>query len=221
MRCPDCGTAVAETAKACPYCGRYLGVITTPKNAKSWLVKVALVLLGVILITGAAYVTLMHLQKETSGLPSHDYTAQWTPMDFADYGLKLEVPGVGWSVFYDAKSQVIFKDAVNAELDFNFLGAKTANPEAHRIINVYQDYVLESLNTISLQGVGETQHTVISLNEAIGEVYKHQLFFKYTHKDEVKGNQTFTYVITLTYPARLERDYKALFNHIIESIQLY
>lgn len=221
MRCPDCGTAAAETAKACPYCGRYLGTVTAPTKERSWLIKVALVFLGVVLIAGAAYAALMHFQKEPSGLPAHDYTAQWAPMDFADYGLKLEVPGAGWSVSYDAKSQIIFKDAANAELDFNFLGAKTANPEAHKITNVYQNYVLVSLNNVTLKGVGETEHTVITLDEAIGQVYKHQLFFKHTHKDPEKGAQTFTYVITLTYPSRLEREYRPLFNQIIESIELY
>lgn len=218
MRCPECGTVVAEEAKACPYCGRYLGEVTATKT-RAWPVRIVLVIMVIALIAGAAYAALLHFQKEASSGSEHNHKAQWAPMEFPDYGLTLEVPGAGWSVYYDAKSQVIFRGAVYGELDINFLGAKTANPEAHKVTNAFSDYTLVEQSTIFIEGVGETEYIIISVDEGTSSVKKHQLFFKHTSQGQ-GSPQTFTYVITLTYPLGQEGEYGSIFQHIIGSIKL-
>lgn len=220
MLCPDCGNEMPETAKSCSYCGRSLAK-RKPSGGGSMAVKILMVFLAVALLGGAAYAIASQLQGDTGEGPHYDPSVQWVPMDFSDYGLKMEVPGEGWSLYYDAQSQVVFKDDLRGTLDISFLGAMALNPDAHRVDNKPEIFKILSQETVFLDGLGEALYTIVSCNEDGVLVNKHQLYFKRTFKLANKQPQTYTYVITLTSSSGLESQYAPLYRHMIDSIELY
>jgi hypothetical protein len=178
-------------------------------------------LLAFALVAGAAYAIVSQLQDSTDDGPTYDPSAQWVPMDFSDYGLKMEVPGDLWSLYYDAQSQVVFKDGLNGVLDISFLGAMALNPDAHRVDNKPDIFKVFSQETVFLDGLGEALYTIVSCKENSVLVHKHQLYFKRTYKLANKQPQTYTYVITMTSSSGLESQYAPLYRHMLESIELY
>jgi len=52
VRCPDCGRAISDQARACPECGRPLGATTIERTGKRWrgmeLVSMVAIVVGII-----------------------------------------------------------------------------------------------------------------------------------------------------------------------------
>lgn len=220
MLCPDCGNEMPDKAKSCSYCGRSLAT-RKPSGGGSMAVKIIMVVLAVSLVAGAAYAFASQLQSDSGEGPHYDPSVQWVPMDFSDYGLKMEVPGVGWSLYYDAQSQVVFKDDLRGTLDISFLGALALNPDAHRVDNKPEIFKILSQETVFIKGLGEAKYTVVSCREDGSLVNKHQLYFKRTFKPSSLQPQTYTYVITLTCSSGTESQYAPIFRHIIDSLEMY
>ncbi|MDD3073010.1 MAG: zinc ribbon domain-containing protein [Eubacteriales bacterium] len=220
MLCPDCGNEMPDTAKSCSYCGRSLRKVKR-SGGEAMAVKILLVILAIALIGGAVFAMASQFKRETVTGPEYDPSAKWVAMDFSDYGIKMEVPGTGWSLYYDAQSQVVFKDGVRGALDISFLGAMSLNPDAHRVDNKPQVFTVISQDSVFLEGFGEAMYTVVSCKEDGVLVNKHQLYFKRTFKMANKQTQTFTYVITMTCSSGLDSQYAPLFRHMLESIELY
>lgn len=221
MLCPDCGKDCPESAKSCPYCGRSL---KNPKTAKggALAVKILLVILALTLVGGAAYAMATQFKGEPDTVPEYDFTLKWVPMDFALYGLKLDIPGSGWSLYYDAETQVVFRDSVHGKLELNFLGPMALNPDAHRIDNNPQVYTIISQETMTLKGLtGKAKYTVVSCQQDGKLVNKHQVYFSRVYTSGNKPPQNFIYFITLDCSAGLESQYAPVFRHIIESLELY
>jgi hypothetical protein len=220
MFCPDCGNEMADTAKSCSYCGRSLRRV---KYSGGWSLgfKIFIVLLAAALIGGAIYALTSQFIKDASTGPDYDPSAQWVPMDFSGYFLKIDVPGTGWSLYYDAQSQVIFKDSVKGTLDISFLGAMSLNPDASRVDNKPQVFTILSQDSVFLEGFGEAMYTVVTGKEDGVLINKYQLYFKRTFKPANKQPQTVTYIITLSCSSGLDNQYAPLFQHIIDSIELY
>lgn len=220
MLCPDCGNEMPDTAKSCSYCGRSLAK-GKPSGGGSMAIKIVMVVLAFALVAGATYAIASQFQGDTDDGLGYDPSVQWVPMDFSDYGLKMEVPGVGWSLYYDAQSQVVFKDALSATLDISFLGAMALNPDAHRVDNKPETFKVIDQETVYLDGLGEALYTIVSCREDGVIVNKHQLYFKRTYTLVNKQPQTYTYVITMTSSSGVESQYAPLFRHMLESIELY
>ncbi|HBI55746.1 MAG TPA: hypothetical protein DEA85_05970 [Firmicutes bacterium] len=220
MLCPDCGNEMPDTAKSCSYCGRSLRKAKR-SGGGAMAVKILLVILAIALIGGAVFAMASQFKRETVIGPEYDPSAKWVAMDFSDYGIKMEVPGTGWSLYYDAQSQVVFKDGIRGALDISFLGAMSLNPDAHRVDNKPQVFTVISQDSVFLEGFGEAMYTVVSCKEDGALVNKHQLYFKRTFKMANKQTQTFTYVITMTCSSGVDSQYAPLFRHMLESIEIY
>lgn len=220
MLCPDCGNEMPDTAKSCSYCGRSLRKAKR-SGGGAMAVKILLVILAIALIGGAVFAMASQFKRETVIGPEYDPSAKWVAMDFSDYGIKMEVPGTGWSLYYDAQSQVVFKDGIRGALDISFLGAMSLNPDAHRVDNKPQVFTVISQDSVFLEGFGEAMYTVVSCKEDGVLVNKHQLYFKRTFKMANKQTQTFTYVITMTCSSGVDSQYAPLFRHMLESIEIY
>lgn len=223
MFCPECGTEVADSAKSCTKCGRSLVKIKSSGGGSSRLVIALLVVLIVILLASGGYFAFLAWSPGDKD-PVQGYSPEgreWVPMKFDPYGISMEVPGTGWYLYYDAQSQVIFKDDLRGVLDINILSPIILNPDNYRIDNKPQVFTILSQESRFLEGFGEATYTIARGNEDGYVVTKHQLYFKRTLKTPNDLTQTYTYLITLTCSSGVSAAYTPVFEHILDTIQLY
>lgn len=217
MFCPNCGNEMADNAKSCSHCGRHLGALD-PRKGRAQVVKILIAFLALVLIGGAAYLELMK-SKEDPNNPVFDFSQQWVTMDFMEFGIKLEVPGSGWHLDYNAQSEVVLRDSLHGELGLNFLRTTALNPDAYRVDNKPDVYSIVSQEPVFLKGfgfMGDTVYTVVGCKEGGIPVRKFQLYFKRVFKAE-----TITYIITMSGRAGQDFQYEPIFQHVVESIDLY
>lgn len=215
MLCPDCGAEVSKNAESCPQCGRLQK--SPGSKSEGTLVKILLIILAIVFVLGTGYFVFSHYNKE----PAFNPSTAWAPMDFTEYGLKMDVPGTGWSLSYDDRSQVIFRDEGLGKLDIVFLGARALNPDAYRVDKNTDSYNLHSQSVVFLKGFGGALYTVVSGQEDGTPISKHQLYFKRTFTPTDRPSQTIIYIITLDYASSFESQYSSIFRHLLESIELY
>ena len=186
-------------------------------------VKIIIILLVVVLIGGTGFAVFSDMLGSDSG-PDLGFNPEgrgWVPMDFEFAGMELDVPGEGWQIYYDARTQIVFKDNLNSSLDVYFLGASALNPDMYRIDNKPQVFTILSQRILTLDGWdGDVLYTVVRGNEDGFIVNKHQLFFRRTFRS-TRIEQTYTYLVTMTISSGRENQYAPLFQHIIDSIRLY
>lgn len=220
MICPDCGTQVADTAKSCPKCGLYL-VKEKGQSGSKRVAIVLIVVLLVVLLGGGGYAIWSQLPEEVDQPQGFNPEGKaWVPMSITPYGISMDVPGNGWDLLYDALSQVVFEDELDATLDINVLGPMALNLDAERIDNKPQVFRVLSQDTVVVNGVGEVQYTVAQCREAGAVFNKHQLYFRHSIMTPNLLPQTFTYFVTFSFRNGMDFRYEPLFQHIIESIEL-
>lgn len=221
MLCPECGTEVADTAKSCSNCGRSLK--TSKRSGSSTrVITILVIVLVALLLGGAGYAIFIHDAPDKN--VGHAYNPEgreWVPMKFDPYGISMDVPGVGWSLYYDAQSQFVLKDELRATLDIHIISAITLNPDQYRIDNKPHVFRVLSQESVTLPGFGEASYTVAEGIEAGYMLRKHQIYFRRSLTDRNKQIQTYTYLITLSYQSGLHAQYASFFPHILDSIRLY
>lgn len=220
MICPDCGTQVADTAKSCTKCGLSLVKGKSQSGGRGVAIALIVVLLVVLLVGGSYAILTQTSEKEQPPQGFNPDGRTWVPMSVTPYGIFMEVPGTGWDILFDAVSQVVFEDEMDARLDINVLGALVLNPDAERIDNKPQVYRVISQENVYVNGVGDVSYTVVQGNEINAMVDKHQLWFRHSIMTPNLQEQTFTYFITLTFRRGLDFRYEPLFKHIIENIEM-
>jgi|GEM_PF-1298081 len=223
MYCPECGTQLSDKAKSCTNCGRSLmSVKKSSGGTVSTVVKGIVLTLVLVLVAGASYVVALQGrpddQPEFAGyMPQGE---EWVSTNFDPYGIGLEIPGDGWRLYFDSRSQKIFEDDF-AKLDISFLGV-SLNPDSYRVDNKPEVFKILSQEEVSLQGWNdEALYTVVQGNENGRIVNKHQLFFKRDFVGQNNYQRTYTYCITMTFTSGREKNYAPIFRHVIESINLY
>lgn len=222
MFCPECGTEVADSAKSCTKCGRSLVKVKKRSGGGTFLAKLLLVLLIIIVLGTGAYAAYNTLLKDPEVEAFNPGDKTWVPMDFEAFGIKMDVPGQGWALDFNAESQVIFRDTTRGILDVRVLGAITLNPDSYRIDNKPEIFTITKQESLRLGGWGEeVLYTVAQGSEDGYLVSKHQIYFKRTFSALNKLPQTYTYLITMTCGSGVEAQYLPTFQHIIENIELY
>lgn len=223
MFCPECGTEVADSAKSCTKCGRSLVRIKHNSSGASGIVKILIFIMVLLLVGGATYAFLSGSRGDDSASSVFNPKGrEWVPLDFEAYGIKMEVPGEGWSLRYDAESQIITQDERRATIDINIVGTIALNPDRYRVDNKPEAYSTQKQETITLKGwSGDVLYTIVRGIE-FGEVaIKHQLYFRRTFMAANGQEQTYTYLLTFTCPSGMDWHYERVFELIIESIELY
>jgi hypothetical protein len=186
------------------------------------LVKVLLVLLVVVLVGGASFAVFAQMPKNQADEKFNPRGREWVPMDVGFAGMKFEVPGQGWRLDYDALSRLIFKDDFGGTLDIYFVSIIALNPDTHRIDNRPQVFHVLRQDPVTMSGWNESALLTVAQGREVGVlVNKHQIFFRRTFKAANGQPQTFTYLVTLTYPSEYEDQYAPKFQHILRSINLY
>lgn len=222
MFCPECGNEVADSAKSCTKCGRSLVRMKHNSSGASGIVKILIVIMVLVLVAGATYAFLSGTRGDDGPGAFNPQGREWVPLNFKAHGIRLEVPGTGWNLHYDAESQVVLKDEIRGTIDINIVGAIALNPDSYRVDNKPDVYTILEQESIRLEGWGEeVLYTLVQGNEGGFIANKHQLYFRRTFLAPNGQDQTYTYLITFTCPSGLDSQYQPVFQHIIESIELY
>ncbi len=222
MHCPGCGAEMAKGEKTCRHCGHTM----TAKKTSFFTpgkVKLLMVLLVIALLAGAGATVFWGMDTDDDDGTFDPRGRTWVPMDFKFAGIKFEIPGEGWAVTYDATSRMIFRNTVDdmGELDVYFASLFVLNPDIHRVDNKPHIYEIVSQETVQLDGLyaEATVTTVERMKDGI-LFRKQQLFFRRTFIAPNGQPQSFSYLVTLSYPQVAER-YEDIFDHILETMELY
>jgi hypothetical protein len=222
MFCPECGTEIADNTKSCTKCGRSLlgEKRQIDSGVAPGLVKLLIVLLVFVLIGGAGYfVYFLRPENRPTGVFSPE-DRKWVPLSFDTYGISLEVPGEGWHLYYDTRSQKVFEDAF-AKLDLSFIGV-SPNPDTYRVDNKPQVFTILKQEPVTFEGWdGEALYTIVQGVENGILVNKHQLYFNRTFTTYNQYQRTYSYLITMTFSSGRDKTYAPFFRHLIDSIELY
>lgn len=225
MFCPGCGAELPIRERTCPKCGhinvtqRSAGL--TPNRVKMMMAALVMVLLIGAGVVGAGFAFFSTLPGGERGI-RHDPRGVWAAMDFDFAGIKFDVPGDGWSLTYNASSRLIFRNDVDGvgELDIYFASI-FVNPDIHRVDNRPHIFQVVSQENVELDGLySDATVTTVEIEQDGIMFRKQQLYFRRTFIAKNSQPQTFTYLVTLTYPKGAE-GYREIFQHILDSMRLY
>lgn len=220
MLCPGCGAELAKGEKTCKQCG-YKITARRPTGLTPGRVKLLMIAMVIVLIGSAAYAVFAGFSGGEEERDFFDPAGRtWVPLDFEFAGIKFEVPGEGWHLALDASSRLVFRNDLDGELDLYFVSIYI-NPELHRVDNKPHIYDIIDQKTVRPEGLySEATVTTVEIEQEGIAFCKQQLFFRRSFVAKNSQQQTFTYLVTLTYPKNAE-GYKDIFQHILDTMSLY